>query len=193
MSRNRKHEMNANTPHDPEFETLRSALNRAADALGHQVPPATVERAVFAAFDTRLRAQAKTATRRRPGLFRMGLVAATLCVATVAGLLLWGVTQVTRQATQFASQTVRQTVDAISTGFLPLVSNARLRAEAEKTSTAWVVPAELPRSALANLGLPYDPARAGERMQAEVLLSAQGDVLAVRLVEPIQTAKARTP
>lgn len=184
-----------NTPHDPEKETLRGALNRAADALGHQVPPAGVETAVFAAFEARLRAgaKAKRPTRRWPGLFRLGMVAATLCVVTVAGLLIWGATQVTRQATQLASQTVRQTVSAISTGFLPLVNNARLRAEAKKTSTAWVLPAELPRSALANLGLPFDPARAGERMQAEILISAQGDVLAVRIVEPTQTAEARLP
>ncbi|MFG5409372.1 hypothetical protein ABXN37_16300 [Piscinibacter sakaiensis] len=49
--------------------------------------------------------------------------------------------------------------------------------------TAWLLPTELPRDRLALLGLPYDPARAGERVRAELLVDAQGEVLAVRVLD----------
>ena len=47
---------------------------------------------------------------------------------------------------------------------------------------AWLVEAELPRERLALLGLPFDPARAGDRVPAELLLNPDGEVIAVRLV-----------
>lgn len=47
---------------------------------------------------------------------------------------------------------------------------------------AWLVPTEMPAERLAALGLPYDPARAGEPVRAELLMRASGEVLAVRFV-----------
>lgn len=46
----------------------------------------------------------------------------------------------------------------------------------------WLVAAELPQQQLAAMGLPFDPARAGERVSTQVLLRSNGEMLAVRLV-----------
>jgi hypothetical protein len=47
---------------------------------------------------------------------------------------------------------------------------------------AWLVGTELQRERLPALGLPYDPARAGDTVRAELLLHPSGEVLAVRLL-----------
>jgi hypothetical protein len=44
----------------------------------------------------------------------------------------------------------------------------------------WTVMTEMPRERLAQLGLPFDPGRAGELVRAELLLDRRGEVLAVR-------------
>jgi hypothetical protein len=41
----------------------------------------------------------------------------------------------------------------------------------------------MPRAQLAALGLPFDPSRADESVRAELLVNAQGAVLAVRVVQ----------
>lgn len=66
-------------------------------------------------------------------------------------------------------------------GFVTLVNNdvwQRARTDGGRT---WVMTTELPHSRLAALGLPYDPARAGERVPAQFLMHSSGEVLAVRL------------
>ncbi|HEV8688977.1 MAG TPA: hypothetical protein VGQ91_01680 [Ideonella sp.] len=71
-----------------------------------------------------------------------------------------------------------------ASGFVPVASAERfaeLWQGGAQAAPAWVVPTELPRERLAALGLPYDPARAGETVHAELLLHPSGDVLAVRL------------
>jgi len=50
------------------------------------------------------------------------------------------------------------------------------------TGTAWVVRTEIPSERLALLGLPYDPSQADRPQRAELLMHANGDVLAVRLI-----------
>jgi len=75
--------------------------------------------------------------------------------------------------------------------FVPLVSPERVRALADAQGSgdaagsetpAWVVTTEMPQERLAAIGLPYDPARAAERVRAELLVAASGEVLAVRLL-----------
>ena len=58
----------------------------------------------------------------------------------------------------------------------------QLMRDASVPGRAWVVPTELPSESLAAMGLPYDPAHAGEPVRAELLVHANGDVLAVRFV-----------
>lgn len=50
------------------------------------------------------------------------------------------------------------------------------------SAAAWLVGTELQRERLSALGLPYDPARAGDTVRAELLLHPSGEVLAVRLL-----------
>lgn len=65
-----------------------------------------------------------------------------------------------------------------SDGFLPVGNTAAL----STGSTAWLVRTEMSRQQLVSLGLPFDPARAAERVPAEVLLHPNGELLAVRFV-----------
>lgn len=70
-------------------------------------------------------------------------------------------------------------------GFITVASAERWQQlVGHDVSTAWVVPAELPRERLATLGLPFDPSRAGERVSAELLMHPSGEVLAVRVLAP---------
>jgi hypothetical protein len=71
-----------------------------------------------------------------------------------------------------------------ASGFVPVASPERfaeLWQGGAQAAPAWVVRTEVPRERLAALGLPYDPARAGEPVHAELLMHPSGDVLAVRL------------
>lgn len=63
-------------------------------------------------------------------------------------------------------------------GFVPVGNTASL----STGSTAWLVRTEMSRQQLVTLGLPFDPARAADRVPAEVLLRPNGELLAVRLV-----------
>ncbi len=68
-------------------------------------------------------------------------------------------------------------------GFVPVASGEpwqRLVRRGEPMA-AWLVQSDMPRERLAALGLPFDPARAGETVRAELLLHATGVVLAVRV------------
>jgi hypothetical protein len=70
---------------------------------------------------------------------------------------------------------------AVRTGgdeFLPVVPIADI----ERAGDALVVPARLPRTTLAQLGLPINPARAADAIDAELLVRRDGSVLAVRFV-----------
>lgn len=66
--------------------------------------------------------------------------------------------------------------------FVPLLPPGRWPAAVGDAAPARLVSAGLSGERLAALGLPFDPARAGERVRAELLLHASGDVLAVRLL-----------
>ena len=94
---------------------------------------------------------------------------ALLAVVVVAGLLdvPWGVAPIAADL-----------ADNEGDGFVPVGNTAAL----PTGSTAWLVRTEMSRQQLASLGLPFDPARAAERVPAEVLLRPNGELLAVRLV-----------
>jgi hypothetical protein len=68
-------------------------------------------------------------------------------------------------------------------GFVPVAGADSWRQAAQADSgSVWLVSTEIPHSRLAAMGLPYDPARAGERVRAQLLMQSSGDVLAVRIV-----------
>jgi hypothetical protein len=68
--------------------------------------------------------------------------------------------------------------DASGDEFMPVVPID----EIERAGDALVVPARLPRTTLAQLGLPINPARAADAIDAELLVRRDGSVLAVRFV-----------
>lgn len=69
-------------------------------------------------------------------------------------------------------------------GFVPVAGHEHWRRAAEAApGQVWLVPAEMPRERLAVLGLPYDPARVGERVRTQLLVHASGDVIAVRVMQ----------
>jgi hypothetical protein len=70
-----------------------------------------------------------------------------------------------------------QSVDEGS-AFIALESAERIEQEAEPR----LVEADLPRTALAALGLPVNPENAGDAVRAEMLVAADGSPLALRLV-----------
>lgn len=74
-------------------------------------------------------------------------------------------------------------LQARASDFLPLAAPERWdRLGREGQDAAWLVTTEMPRDRLAALGLPYDPARAGENVRAELLMHPSGEVLAVRFL-----------
>jgi hypothetical protein len=62
--------------------------------------------------------------------------------------------------------------------FVALQSQERIEQEANPR----VLEADVPRTALASLGLPVDPQQAGDSVRAEMLVGADGAPLAVRLI-----------
>jgi hypothetical protein len=74
----------------------------------------------------------------------------------------------------------------LGSGFVTVASAERWQQllREDGVASAWLVPTELPRERLAALGLPFDPARAGDRVSAELLMHPSGEVLAVRVLGP---------
>lgn len=72
----------------------------------------------------------------------------------------------------------------LASGFITVASAERWEQllQEDATAPAWLVATELPRERLAALGLPFDPARAGDRVSAELLMHPSGEVLAVRVL-----------
>ena len=76
-----------------------------------------------------------------------------------------------------------QPLQAGASDFLPVAAPDRwVHLGREGQDAAWLVTTEMPRDRLAALGLPYDPARAGENVRAELLMHPSGEVLAVRFL-----------
>jgi hypothetical protein len=68
--------------------------------------------------------------------------------------------------------------DAALTDFVPVSAGA----SSAPLEGGRVVRVEAPRAALASLGLPVDPRRAGETVKADLLLGHDGTAHAIRLV-----------
>ena len=145
---------------DPSM-TLAAALEAARTQLQAQPLPPQLRERVLAA--------ARPAPLRRPAKLWAWSGAAACAVVLMGSALL-----MLRLPPPAADQTRHY-----GAGFVPLVPPERWPQEA---AAAWLVRTELPGERLAALGLPYDPARAGDRVGAELLLHPSGEVLAVRLV-----------
>lgn len=99
--------------------------------------------------------------------------AATLCTAVLA----WVLTAPMAPAPQPAAGQ-----QEIGEGFVSVASAERWRQAAAEPGSAWLVSIEITQARAAAFGLPYDPGHAADRVRADLLMHASGDVLAVRLV-----------
>jgi hypothetical protein len=130
-------------------------------------PPAAIENALVAKFRRMHR------ERGRPRLWWMPplALAATIALAT------WMIRGVHAPAPIVIEQTPART-DAGP--FLALRPMERMVLE---PGTTTVVTTEFPRALLADWGLPVSPERAAEPVRAEMLYAADGEPIAVRLIQ----------
>lgn len=149
-----------NSDLDRRFDALK-------EAVAGELPPSATDRAVAAAVD-----RAKLAP--RSGARGDRWLAWPLALAASIAALSFIVRSLPPEAV-VAEPAVAQ---ASGDEFLPVVPIA----EIERAGDALVVPARLPRTTLAQLGLPIDPARAADAIDAELLVRRDGSVLAVRFV-----------
>lgn len=156
-------------------------LRSAREALAQATPDAAAEARMLA----RLRAEfpapeptpprpAAVATLARPPAWRRYLATSAGLLATALVLLVLGPPGPRRAAQQ-----------GFDSGFLPVVSQDEWRrtlAE-QREMPVWLMPAEVPRQQLAQLGLPFDASRADESLRAELMVHpSTGRLLAVRFL-----------
>jgi len=147
---------------DRQFAALKEAV---ADAM----PPESTDRAVATAI---ARAQRSPRRKARPPGDRW--LAWPLALAASIAVLSLIVRSLPPEAV-VAEPTARA---AGSDDFVPVVPIADI----ERAGDTLVVPAKLPRTTLAQLGLPINPARAADTIDTELLVRRDGAVLAVRFV-----------
>lgn len=141
------------------------------DALAGSEPPASTDLAVAKAID---RAAAKRARASRgPRALDRWLawplaLAATIAVVAIA----------VRTIPDGDVSPVKEASAGTPPRFMPVVPVA----EIERSSDAYVVPARVPRMALAQFGLPVNPDRADDAVDTELLVRPDGAVLALRFV-----------
>ena len=136
-------------------------------------PPASVDRAIAAAI-------ASKASRPDRSVSGPGILERWLAWPVALAASIFAISIIVRQAPpenlvpDLSAESLREAAQA----FMPVVS-AEVIAGAGDT---YVLPARLPRMTLAQLGLPVDPERIGEAVETELLVRADGAVLALRFV-----------
>ena len=136
------------------------------DAVAGELPPPAADRAIAAAVSRAARAPRAAARGER-------WLAWPLALAATIAVLSFVVRSLPPEA--IVSEPA---LKASGDEFLAVVPFADI----ESAGDALVVPARLPRTTLAQLGLPINPARAADAIDAELLVRRDGSVLAVRFV-----------
>jgi hypothetical protein len=147
----------------PEYETD-AALAHLRDALQSVSPPAALESALAARFRRQHRAA-------RPRLWWMP----PLALVATGAIVSWMIRAPQAPPPLAAAPAA---VESDAGPFLALKPLDRIALEPGTT----VVASEFPRALLADWGLPVAPDRAGEPVRAETLYSADGEALAIRLI-----------
>ena len=160
-----------NTPASPLDPIQDAILDRRLAQLNREMarlqPPAALEGALVARFR-----RARRPERARPRLWWMP----PLALAATLGVVSWMVRAPMPANT--AAWALPPMVESDPGPFLALKPMERIALEPATT----VVATEFPRALLADWGLPVSPDRAGELVRAEMLYSADGEALAVRLI-----------
>lgn len=162
-----------NTPQDAPLSAvdesrLEDRLAELRAATRSLEPPPQVEARLMKAFRAKARQEAV-----RPRLWWMPPFALAATVAVVSWIARGPV-----DLPEPAVAPVQASLDDAGP-FVALRPLERIALEPAAT----VVRTEFPRAYLAQLGLPVAPERAGEPVQAELLYSASGEALAVRLLD----------
>lgn len=147
--------MNFHDPLDHPLAELRAELQSVA-------VPAAIESALVARFRREHRAP-------RPRLWWMP----PLALAATLGLVSWTI--------RTPGVPIAPRAPAVETDSGPFLALRPLERIALEPGTT-IVATEFPRALLADWGLPVSPDRAGEPVRAEMLYSAGGEALAVRLL-----------
>ena len=138
------------------------------DAVAAELPPTATDRAVATAV-ARARRTTRAAARGDRWLAWPLALAASIAVLSLV------VRSLPPEAVVPDAAVIAQ---AAGDEFMPVVPIADI----ESATDALVVPARLPRTTLAQLGLPINPARAADAIDTELLVRRDGSVLAVRFV-----------
>jgi hypothetical protein len=185
------------TPHDPlATRPLAEALKLAADDLARQTPPPFAR--LWPAAAAPPVPPPPRAADARPGFGAtvsrwLGLGPAgwamAACASLIVGSLLltlqpWATRPqgATPAALGGPQVVVRDGWEMLPEGFVPVAGAERWVTAGQGVAQGWIVPAELPAERLASLGLPFDPGAAAARVPTELLLRADGEVLAVRVL-----------
>jgi hypothetical protein len=154
---------------EPGQETLIALkLDEVRNELAAVHAPDVLEAALVARFRT-----TRTAT-NRPRLWWMPPLALAATIAIVSWMI--------RGPVPAGDDIVVLAGSAIERDAGPFLALRPLERIAKESGTTTVVATEFPRALLASWGLPVSPDRAAEPVRAEMLYSAEGEPLAVRLL-----------
>lgn len=156
--------MNTDTALDRRLAQLREAVSTAS-------PPPALEQALVARFRREHRAT-------RPKLWWMPPFAMVATLVVVGWMIRAPQAPLPAAMVAVPAEARPAAPDPDATPFLALKPLERIALEPGTT----VVATEFPRALLADWGLPIAPERAGEPVRAELLYSADGEALAVRLL-----------
>jgi len=154
----------------PLLDDRLRALSAALEDVG---PPASVDRAIAAAIASKARRPHRVAS--GPGILERWLAWPVALVASI-----FAISVIVRQAPPedlmpgLAAETLREAART----FTPVVSAD----EIARAGDTYLMPARLPRITLAQLGFPVNPERIGDAVDTELLIRADGAVLALRFV-----------
>ena len=150
---------------------LDAQLARLRESLADAAPPPSVDHAVATAVGKAQRSHRRKSPRRFEAwlAWPLGLAASIVVLSFVV-----------RSVPQALSEAdaVAEPVAGASASFMPVVPIAEL----ERTGDTLVVPTRMSRLSLAQFGLPINPARAADAIDAELLVRPDGAVLAVRFI-----------
>jgi hypothetical protein len=163
-------------PADPGLAPALARLS--ADLAGQPVPPLSARARQAARRHAAVAAPSVRPAPAAPRWRAWGFSGAAVCALALLGSVLLVLLPPP------AESPLAGRLPGLASGFIAVATAERweqlLREDA--TAPAWLVATELPRERLAALGLPFDPARAGDRVSAELLMHPSGEVLAVRVL-----------
>jgi hypothetical protein len=151
---------------------LDAQLARLRESLADAAPPPSVDHAIATAVG---KAQ-RSLRRKRPRRFEAWLAWPLGLAASI--VVLSFVVRSVQPSMQRETEIAAEGLADAPASFMPVVPIAEL----ERAGDTLVVPTRMSRLSLAQFGLPINPARAADAIDAELLVRPDGAVLAVRFI-----------